>query len=104
MRICAAPVLLIAFAVPASAETIAVTMAGKTYHPAKIQARVGDTLVFNNDDTVNHWVFVATRNYAFDLGNQKSGEVRRYNVRQAGTFEIESVLHEAMTATVEVKP
>jgi plastocyanin len=90
------------FAAPALAADIKVGMAGSTYSPATIKAKVGDTLVFENDDFTNHWVFVPTAGYSFDLGNQKEKEMRRYTLKKPGKFEIECVVHPAMKIMVEV--
>jgi len=101
MRIIAA-MLAASFASVSAAEEIKVGMAGMTYSPAVIKAKVGDVLVFENDDFTGHWVFVPTAGYSFDLGAQKEKEIRRYTLKKPGKFEIECVNHSAMRITVEV--
>ncbi len=87
----------------ASAADHRVTMANSTYGPALVQAKVGDVLVFDNDDDdTSHVVFVPTVGHGVDLGTQKSGEQRRMTLRRPGRFEVECVLHEHMKMTVEV--
>ena len=89
-------------AAPASAEEIVVTMAGTQYAPAVINASVGDTLRFVNDDAADHNVFVPTAGFAFDLGKQESGSEAAYTLGKAGTFEVECVFHDTMLLKVEV--
>jgi plastocyanin len=91
-------------AMPATAAEIKVTIRDMMFEPAALRARVGDTLVIENTDDTAHQVFVATRGHSIDLGGQKKGEVRRYTVRQAGTFDLECVPHGHMSAKVEVTP
>lgn len=88
----------------AIAADIAISMKDHSFAPDQVTARVGDTLVFTNDDNSDHVVFVANRGFAFDLGVQKPKEVRRYTVKQAGRFEVECVPHAAMKLVVEVTP
>ena len=95
---------LLAFlaAAPVSAEEIVVTMAGAQYGPSEISASVGDTLRFVNDGDVDHNVFVPTKGHAIDLGKQEPGSEATYTLGKAGTFDLECVFHETMTASVEV--
>lgn len=91
-------------AAPVGAAEIKVTIKDMMFEPAALRAKVGDTLVIENTDDTAHQVFVATRGHSIDLGGQKKGEVRRYTVRQPGTFDLECVPHGHMTAKVEVTP
>jgi plastocyanin len=77
-------------------------MAGSSYTPATIEARVGDTLVFTNDDGDAHNVFVPTVAFSTDLGKQDPGKVARLVLIQPGTFEVECVFHQHMTVRVNV--
>ncbi|MGE0723137.1 MAG: cupredoxin domain-containing protein [Alphaproteobacteria bacterium] len=79
-----------------------VSMNSETYSPKLLKAKVGDRLVFDNDDTEDHAVFVPTVGFGVDLGGQKPGEKRSLPLRRAGTFDVECVLHENMKMTVEV--
>jgi plastocyanin len=79
-------------------------MAGSHYQPETLRIRVGDTVRFTNDDTVDHTVFAPTIGFAFDLGRQKPGEARSYRFGRAGRIEVECVNHGHMLMTVEVTP
>lgn len=92
---------------PPSAATAGewvVTMAGATYSPAKVSAKVGDTLRFVNDDQTDHNVFVPTVGFGVDLGKQEPGKETLLPLGKAGTFEAECVFHSEMLLTVEVAP
>ncbi len=96
--------LLLLALLPASAAAAehTVTMAGLAYAPARIEARVGDTLTFVNDDGLDHNVFVPTRGFGVDLGAQKPGATTRLPLGKPGTFEVECVIHPHMLLTVSV--
>ena len=53
---------------------IKISMAGSKYAPAKVSARVGDTLNFVNDDTTDNWVYVPTVSQQVSGGPQKPGQ------------------------------
>lgn len=91
-----------ALATPTAAAEHVVRMAGATYVPAEVTAAVGDTLRFVNDDTTDHNVFVPTLGHAVDLGRSEPADEKTLPLLRAGAFEVECVLHEGMTATVDV--
>jgi plastocyanin len=81
-----------------------IRMAGSHYHPAAVEARVGDTLVFVNDDVEAHNVFVPTIAFSTDLGRQDPNKPARLLLTKPGAFEVECVFHPGMNAHVVVKP
>lgn len=85
-------------------QTIRVGMLGSSFAPATIQARVGDSLRFVNDDFEDHTVFVPTRGFGIDLGVLKPGGEAGFTVGRAGSFRVECVNHAKMLMTVEVRP
>jgi plastocyanin len=97
----AAPALLL-LAGPAGAAEYIVQMSGMNYSPAKLTAKVGDTIRFVNDDSNTHDVFVPTRGFGVDLGAQKAGASTELKLLRPGRFEVECVLHSHMTMLVEV--
>lgn len=86
------------------AEEIRITMAGSGYAPAVIEARVGDVLVFDNDDDVAHNVFIPTVGFATDLGKQDAFTQASMPLGKAGVFDVECVLHDHMHVRVVVRP
>lgn len=82
---------------------IKVAMAGVTYAPKMVEARVGDILNFSNDDFVNHWVYVPTLGHQISRANQKPGEDFKVTLGKDGTFEVLCALHTNMAMTVAVR-
>lgn len=80
-----------------------VRMQGSTYAPARIEARVGDTLRFVNDGDENHTVSVPTRGFAANLGNQPPNATRDYTLSAPGRIEIECMPHPQMKLVVTVR-
>jgi plastocyanin len=98
----AAPVVALAGNAASAAEH-RVTMEGMQYQPAAVVAKVGDTIVFVNDDGANHVVFVPTKGHAVNLGAQKPGSTAVLPLRRAGSFEVECVNHAVMLLKVTVQ-
>jgi plastocyanin len=90
--------------VPSAAADITVSMAGMSYSPRTLNARVGDVIKFKNDDTETHAVFVPTKGFGVNLGTQKANETAELVLSKAGTFDVECVLHEDMHMRVVVGP
>jgi plastocyanin len=99
----AGAVLYACAAAPPPPKTHEVRMLGSSYSPARIDARVGDSLRFVNDDDQIHAVFVPTRGHATDLGNQPAGQTRELVLGAAGRFEVECVPHAQMKLLVTVR-
>lgn len=90
-------------ALQASAAEHIVTMAGMAYQPAAVQAKVGDVIRFVNNDTVDHDVFVPTKDFGVDLGMQKPGQSVELPLARSGSFEVECVIHPHMLLKVAVR-
>ncbi|MEQ8354979.1 MAG: cupredoxin domain-containing protein [Kiloniellaceae bacterium] len=88
----------------AGAAEVVVQMEGADYSPSKIEARVGDVLVFVNDDAVDHDVFVPTAGHGVDLGKQVPGATTVLPLGKPGRFEVECVIHPQMHIEVLVRP
>lgn len=80
-----------------------VSMAGTVYAPKMVQARVGDTIRFDNDDFENHWVYVPTAgSYQVSRAGLKPGETFDIVARKPGTFTVLCGLHTQMETVVTV--
>jgi plastocyanin len=97
-------VLALSSAPGAQAAEHLVAIRDATYTPAKIEARVGDSIRFVNRDPVDHEVFVPTVGHAVDLGKQEPGKETGLGLPRPGRFEVECVFHPEMLLTVEVVP
>ena len=74
-------------------------MAGFAYAPTAATLRVGDTLVFRNDDPLPH---TATSS-AFNSGDIAGGAAWRWVARGRGRYAIRCLYHPNMTATAMVR-
>ena len=99
-------VAISAFLLPAVAwaEAITIRMQDGDYAPNKIEARIGDTLVFVNDDVMDHEVFVPTEEHGVDLGKQAPAATTELPLGKAGSFDVECVFHPHMLLQVQVRP
>jgi plastocyanin len=90
---------LLLVSVPASAETM-VSQKGRAFRPAEISVPRGETVVFTNEDSYIHQVYVPG---LFESDEKAPGE----NVNQAftisGTFQVRCRIHPTMKLTVRVR-
>jgi plastocyanin len=77
-------------------------MMNSTYGPGAISARVGDTIVFDNDDYENHWVYVPTVDHQVSRAGIKPGEKFEIMLGKPGKFLVLCALHTKMTTTISV--
>ena len=90
------------YAAPALAEEVTVGQAGKMFTPDALQIKVGDSVKFNNDDTVTHAVMVAGP-MPSNLGPIKAGEAKEVTFDQPGTYEVKCAIHPKMKLTITVQ-
>lgn len=89
----------LAFAAAASAEEVTVGQAGKAFNPSDLQVKVGDSVKFNNDDTVAHAVLVKGP-HETNLGQMKPGDAKSVSFDQAGTYDVKCAIHPKMKLTI----
>ncbi len=75
----------------------------KTFHPEVLQAKVGDTMVFVNNDRFNHNLYSDTPGFKFNIRKQRPGESDSIILEQAGEFEVRCRIHPRMEMKVIVK-
>jgi plastocyanin len=88
---------------PARAADARITQKNRAYAPSDVTVRVGDTLVFVNEDAVKHNVHSPTDGFAFDLDVQRPGESGRVQVRKRGAFDVLCHIHPKMKLRVRVQ-
>jgi plastocyanin len=79
-----------------------VSMSGSVYAPNAMQAKVGDTIRFDNDDFENHWVYVPTQGFQVSRAGLKPGEAFDVVLRKPGTFTVLCALHTQMETVITV--
>ena len=94
--------LLLSVASPAAAEDHVVSQKGKQFQPEAVQVRVGDRVLFQNDDETTHNVFSRTQGAAFNVGLQEPGSSSPVTFEKAGPVEVRCAIHPGMRMIVEV--
>jgi len=100
--ILASQITLCAAIAPASAAEVTVGQAGKMFNPETVTIKVGDSVKFNNDDTVAHAVMVQGPTTT-NVGAIKPGEAKELTFDQAGTYEVKCAIHPKMKLTITVQ-
>ncbi len=95
--LCAAPSVA---AVHAKPKTYSVTMAANSYVPAALTVKTGDTVVWVNEDMVNHSVTSPVG--AFDSKTILPGHSWTYRPLKKGTFPYSCTFHPTMKGTLHV--
>lgn len=90
-------------ATSAAATEFLVRQKDKTFSTDVVTIRPGDTLVFENDDPVNHNVFSAAPGLEFNLQSQKPGDSSKVTLWHEGTTEVRCAFHPRMKLTVHVQ-
>ena len=94
--------LLASLAAPAAAEDHVVSQKGKRFQPESVSVRVGDRVLFQNDDETTHNVFSRSPGAAFNVGIQEPGSSSPVTFEKAGPVEVRCAIHPGMKMTVEV--
>jgi plastocyanin len=92
---------LVAAVVPASAETITVTIENLSFKPAEVKAKVGDTIQWVNKDVLDHTA--TARDGNFDV-IQPAKKSTPQTLTKAGTFDYYCRYHPNMTGRLVVEP
>lgn len=87
----------------AGAEDFAISQKKKRFTPKQVNAKLGDRLVFVNDDRYAHNLYSETPGFEFDVRKQMPGDKHRMKLEKSGTFEIRCVIHPRMKMTVNVE-
>lgn len=80
-----------------------VSQTGKAFSKTALQAKIGDSISFRNDDPFVHNIFSLSDIQSFDLGTFAKGETRSIKLEKEGQLEIECAVHPEMKLVVEVK-
>jgi plastocyanin len=85
--------------VPLHAETITVQMKNIGYEPASISARVGDTIVWVNNDIVGHTATARDKSWDLNILPKKSAKLV---IKKAGDVEYYCRFHPNMVGHIKV--
>jgi plastocyanin len=102
MRHLLACIAIVGCAAPALGADILVSQSGKAFSVATLQAKVGDTISFRNEDPFVHNIFSLSDVQSFDLGTFAKGESRQVKLAKEGKIEVECAVHPEMRLVIEV--
>jgi len=86
---------------PATPPQIEVIIQGFAFNPDTLNIPVGATVVWYNDDSVDHTV--TARDNSFDSGRISPNETFEYTFQQTGTLEYYCTIHPGMTGIVSIE-
>jgi plastocyanin len=75
---------------------------GKVFSKSELAIKVGDTVVFENDDNVAHNVMSTTEGNKFNLGLIKPGAATPVTFKAPGDVQIICAIHPSMKMIVKV--
>jgi plastocyanin len=102
MRSTVVAVSLALAAVSASAGEFVITQKDKAFAPGSLKIKVGDSVLFKNEDGFAHNVFSLSDPKSFDLGSYGKGESKTVVFDKPGTVEVECAIHPNMKMNIEV--
>lgn len=80
-------------------KTYVVTMTNMSFGGLPAQAKVGDTIIWNNNDTVQH--SATARDGSFDYRLQP-GQKARTVLKKKGTLRIDCIYHPTMRGSMKI--
>ncbi len=106
MRLFAAGTIACAIIVSAGlagAAELTVSQKKRSFDPKLLNAKIGDTVLFLNDDRYAHNLYSETPGFEFDVRKQMPGDKHSMKLDKRGKFEIRCVIHPRMMMTVNVE-
>lgn len=97
----AAPAASTPAAAPAGGATVAVSMKNIQFAPKSVTAKVGQTVKWTNDDSVDHNV-TATSGATFKSSTFGQGASYSQKLTKAGTIKYVCTIHPGMVGTIIV--
>lgn len=94
---------LTAISLPILAADHQIDQANKTFSKSEITIRLGEKLIFKNDDEVTHNVYSITPGMAFDLQRQAPGASSSITFNKAGDALVQCSIHPKMKLVVHVQ-
>jgi plastocyanin len=82
-------------------ETV-VVQKNKTFIPSAVTIKPGDTLIFRNEDGVDHNAFSDSKDLKFNLKSQAPGASDSVTFVNEGTAEVRCAFHPAMKLKITV--
>ena len=87
----------------AAAGQYVVSQKKRKFTPRVVAAKIGDKVVFLNDDRFAHNLFSETSGYEFDIRKQMPGDRHTITLKRKGEFEIRCAIHPRMRMKITVE-
>ena len=87
--------------VQSSGNLISVSINGFKFNPADLNVKVGDTVIWTNDDSVSHTV--ESTDGSFKSDELSKGDTFKFTFAKAGKFSYKCGIHASMTGSVTVQ-
>ncbi len=96
-----APILVCSVAATYSGDHV-ISQRDRKFSATSLHAKVGETVVFVNNDPYVHNIFSMSDAQSFDLGTFGKGEARTIKLSKPGVIEVGCAIHPEMKLTIEV--
>jgi plastocyanin len=90
------------WSVTAYAAERSISQKDKAFSETEVTIKVGDEIVFVNDDSITHNIQSNTAGSTFNLGAQAPGSKTSYTFKTAGEVDVGCVIHPRMKLKVTV--
>jgi plastocyanin len=80
-----------------------VSQKGKIFNPGAMTVKVGDAVVFLNDDSVTHHVYSSTKGQEFSLETLNAGKSGSHTFANKGRVDVRCGLHPGMRLVVTIQ-
>ena len=87
----------------AGAAELIVSQEKRSFDPKLLNAKLGDTVLFVNDDRYAHNLYSKTPGFEFSVRKQMPGDKDAIKLDKRGKFEVRCVIHPRMMMTVNVE-
>ena len=87
----------------AAAGEYVISQKKRKFTPAMLVAKVGDKVVYLNDDRFAHNLFSNTPGHEFDVRKQMPGDRHTITLDRKGVFEVRCAIHPRMRMKITVE-
>ena len=96
-------VAVVLSACPGAAGEYVISQKKRKFTPAVVVAKIGDKVVFLNDDRFAHNIFSETPGHQFNVRKQMPGDRYAITLDTKGTFRVRCAIHPRMRMKITVE-
>jgi plastocyanin len=87
----------------AAAGEIVISQKKRKFTPSVVRSKVGDKVIFLNDDRFAHNLFSETPGHEFDVRKQMPGDRHVLTLSRKGEFQVRCAIHPRMRMKITVE-